>query len=328
MSDQIIFCYVDKDREGLFRDLTDENSGIAFLSSHKVYTGKISRLIERILLSNHLSGRAMDPLQRRCYNLDAYDYQKDSRYYLIIPSTSISKLSAEYLSAFRRSHQNVRLIALLTDSMHASSPHLQYVRPKLQNELWDLILTYDKHDAEEYGFQWIGYSYYSIQPDVRTDEIPSDLYYVGYNKGNRESLISSLYHVSIKNGVRSRFDIVSKQRSDDPDLPYLKKKLRYRDVLSRVQSSNTILEVLQEGQEQQSIRYFEAVIYNKKLLSTNVHITELPYYDSRYMKSFNSLEEIDFDWVKRKEEIDYGYLGDFSPLGMVNTIKDYFKIKK
>lgn len=105
-------------------------------------------------------------------------------------------------------------------------------------------------------------------------------------------------------------------------LKYLNSKISYPQVVSRVKSSNCVLEVLQTNQKAQSLRYFEAIAYNKKLLTNNPGIVELPYYDDRYMRAFKNIEDIDVDWVRAREKIDYKYKGEFSPLGIIEYIKN------
>lgn len=69
-------------------------------------------------------------------------------------------------------------------------------------------------------------------------------------------------------GGIARFDVVSPNaQKNESGLKYLKSKIRYLQVVSRVKSSNCILEVLQTNQKAQSLRYFEAIVYNKKLLT-------------------------------------------------------------
>ena len=89
--------------------------------------------------------------------------------------------------------------------------------------------------------------------------------------------------------------------------------------------ANCIIELLQENQKAQSLRYFEAVVFNKKLLTSNENIKKLSFYDKRYMKVFKNLEDIDFDWVNKKEEIDYNYKNEFSPIYIIEELE---KIQK
>ena len=79
-------------------------------------------------------------------------------------------------------------------------------------------------------------------------------------------------------------------------------------------------DLLQPNQKMQTIRYFEAVVYNKKLLTNNPYIYDLPFYDSRYMKVFSRPEEIDVDWIRKKESIHYDYNNEFSPCNLVNVL--------
>lgn len=260
------------------------------------------------------------------YNIHRYPFVKEVSYSMIIPTSSIGKLSVRYLRRLKKKHPNIRLFALVTDSMHADSTHMAYVREKLFSDVWDAVLTYDRYDAKEYGFHWFGYCYYSFHGTSRVTK-KSDLYYVGYDKGNRRGKVEAIYGYLVDKGVKCRFDVVCnrvKQNREKSGIKYRNQKISYGQVLSQVQSSNCILEVLQEGQETQSIRYFEAVVYNKKLLTTNRHLSELPFYDGRYMKYFEKPEDIDLAWVKEEEKINYGYRNEFSPLLLVDYIKENF----
>lgn len=321
--DKYIFTYVDEDREGIFRDLTSDEAKrvIDFLPSHKMYVNAFLSKAEKLCLSYQLNSRFRVPFQSVFYNLDVYKYESQHTYHMIMPTTSISKFTVKYLKCFKNQHKNVRLYALVTDSMHASSPHMNLVREKLFSDVWDRVLTYDKYDAEEYGFTWFGYTYYSSYDFVESDPIASDIYYVGYDKGGRSRIVLDVYQIILSGGGTARFDVVS-DKPEDPvsGLTYLYRKISYPQVIARVKSTNCILEILQNNQRAQSLRFFEAVVYNKKLLTNNPGITELPYYDERFMKVFSTVDEIDIEWLRKRENIDYGYNGEFSPIKIIDFI--------
>ena len=75
-----------------------------------------------------------------------------------------------------------------------------------------------------------------------------------------------------------------------------------------------------EKQYGPSLRYFEAVCYNKKLLTNNPCVVDLPYYDPRYIQVFNNPSDIDIDWLREDCTVDYGYKGDFSPNILIDRI--------
>ena len=40
---------------------------------------------------------------------------------------------------------------------------------------------------------------------------------------------------------------------------------------------------------------------------------DFEFYNAKYMQYFEKVDDIDWDWVKREEKINYEYNGDFSP---------------
>lgn len=325
MADRYIFSYIDKNREGIFRDLTSPEltkGRIDFLYSHKVPQNELGKKLKKIALSYRVNKIVPADYFGYWANLDHYDYRPGDVYHMILPSSSIAYLSLHYLEGFLKRHTNVRLYALLTDSMHAESPHMELVRKKLFSPVWTKVLTYDRYDAKEFGFEWIGYTYYSSFDFAEADGQASDLYYIGFDKGGRTDMVLSLYDEGRRNDVSCRFDVLSSRAERIGDLPCMKKRISYPQVVSRVKSTNCILEVLQQNQQEQSLRYLEAVVYNKKLLSNNPHLSELPCYDERYMRYFGSADEIDWDWVREKADIDFRYDGRFSPVHLFEKIQN------
>ena len=95
----------------------------------------------------------------------------------------------------------------------------------------------------------------------------------------------------------------------------------YEKLLMLTQLSNCIFDMTQVGQTGVTFRYYEAVVYNKKLLTNNREIVNMPFFDDRFIHFYNHIEDIDWDWVKRREEIDYGYNGEFSPVNLLTRIE-------
>ena len=104
------------------------------------------------------------------------------------------------------------------------------------------------------------------------------------------------------------------------------KDLPYEKVIGNILSTNCVLEMVAKGQKVQTARYYEAVCYNKKLLTNNPNIKELSFYNPKYMKYFENIEDIDFEWVKRKETIDYHYNNEFSPNHILKKLNNQFQI--
>ena len=322
MKRKYLFTFIYDNKDCLFRDIISAKSPIEYFPSHKKYRNRFASFIESCVLSYQVNRKINFPFQTVFYNLDSYKYKGDVEYYLIIPNSSIAKFTVKYLNSFKSKHKNIKLIALLVDSMHGNSIQMNLVRDKLKADIWDHVLTYDKYDAEEFGYSWTGYTYYSAHDAAPVSKCKSDIFCVSSPKG-RDGIYAELYKIFQSHNVDCNFRLFTHSKDKylaGTDLEYMHDFMKYDDVVSEIKASNCILEILQPNQKMQTIRYFEAIVYNKKLLTNNARIYELPYYDSRYMKVYSKTEDIDFDWIKKKEEIQYDYHGDFSPNELVRVL--------
>ena len=67
----------------------------------------------------------------------------------------------------------------------------------------------------------------------------------------------------------------------------------YEKVLDYIMQSNCILEVVQGVQTGLTYRVYEALCYNKKLLTNNQEVLNLPFYNKNYIHFFEKPEDID-----------------------------------
>lgn len=236
---------------------------------------------------------------------------------------------------FKRRNANAKNALLLMDSFHASSPTAVGLRSVVNLPLWDAVYTFDDFDAKEFGWRNIEKCYFSTSrlPEKSPEEnarITSDAFFVCGLKEGREKLILDLFKKGESHGARMDFVLSCmnkeqfKSRKFADKITYIKKWIPYAQVLERTMRTNCIVEILQKNQQSQSVRYFEALYFNKKLLTNNPHISELPYYNSDFMKYFESVSDVDFDWLKKQEEVDYGYKNDFSARKLALRLKRDF----
>ena len=95
----------------------------------------------------------------------------------------------------------------------------------------------------------------------------------------------------------------------------------YKEVLESTLKANCILEIVRPGQVGFTLRTFEAVVYNKKLLTNNENIKDFKFYNPQYMKIFKKIEDIDWKWVHETLNVDYHYDDSFSPLRFIKEIE-------
>lgn len=213
-----------------------------------------------------------------------------------------------------------RVIGLFIDPMKAD--YVTITRARNAMKSFDAIYTFDPSDAKEFGLRYTNQLYSQIKPKAESTNEKSDLYYIGHVKG-REAFIDSLVERGNKYGATLNIQLVGADKQDkisSAGIRYLSERKPYETVVGEISSAKCILDITQEGQTGITLRYYEAVVYNKKLITNNINITRLPYYDDRFMKVYRSIDDIDWSWIMNNEEPDYHYAGDFSPAHLMERI--------
>lgn len=223
-----------------------------------------------------------------------------------------------------------KISLFLINSFDASSPVMHEVKQRMPLFEFDNTFTFDEIDAEKYDFKLLQHCYYSEQ-DVHKEEIKYSAYFVGGIKGDRTEMILSTFRKlsASKQTMRPLFKIFTYDKNlhiDDEGIILLKTRTSYEEVLRDINKSNVVIELLQNNQCGASLRYYEAVVYNKKLLTTNHLITHYPYYNPKWMKIIKTAEDIDMEWVLEIEDVNYGYKGDFSPRNLIDKILNIDKL--
>ena len=308
---------------GLFNDLKKRDDVILICSELRF----IIRLLKRFLRFFVKDESKTDIF----YSYKFYTHKKIFEYAsalssIIVIDGALNNLQTSILWDLKNKNNGLKFYLYMINSIDASSPLMMGVRKKYKEFAWDKIMTFDENDASKYGLQYFGFCYYSKYNIVRKKNPQFDVYFVGGDKGGRINMLYDIFETATKYGVNIHFDIYlihNKNIVKHPEINYITNKwLSYKEVLTKVQDCKCILEVLQIGQSGASLRYFEAVCYNKKLLTTNTEISKFPYYDSRWMKVFTRIEDIDWGWVLNDDNVDYHYQGDFSPNKLVDYVKN------
>lgn len=192
--------------------------------------------------------------------------------------------------------------------------------------VFDEVYTTDNKDAIRCGAVFRR-AFYSILDEYKSLEIQRDVYFCGALKG-RQGIIKDLALKMKEKGVSAKIDLVSKNHKGilledglDEIINVNTDYIQYSEVLKKEVTANCILDVVQEGQSGLTLRPYEAVVYNRKLLTNNESILEFEFYDERYMKFYSSVEDIDWEWVVRRERVEYGYDGSFSPSLLLQDIE-------
>lgn len=188
---------------------------------------------------------------------------------------------------------------------------------------FDLLSGYAIEDIDKYGLTYINAPCVFFSDLKQSDDnLLSDIY---IRVQGRENAIMDIYNRLSSLGVKCDFHIQVKNTNDyisKDGLDYTQIRIPYYEMLKEELQSNVLLEVVVPNVGSgATLRYKEAIMYNKKLLTNNPTYNLLPYSDSKNIMYFENVEDIDSDWIKRKDNVDYGYKYDFSVDVFLKKIK-------
>ena len=229
----------------------------------------------------------------------------------------INRYMSKYLvDDLRKKYPRSKMIRCLSDSVDLIAQRNRSSVEEYLNRLhmYDAVYTYNRRDAELYADSMKFMELPIRHSDEKAPEtLEADLYFCGRDNNRGEMLYAIRQRLSQDKDLRCRMRIIPVEGfSNSQDEESASAWIPYSQYLEEMLASNCILEVLSQHTSESTLRYKEAVIYNKKLLTNNPNTAELPYYDPRWMRRFESPEDIDMEWVKAVEPVDYGYKGDFS----------------
>ena len=294
----------------------DERVKVYF--SYTPLKSNILKAIRRVHFSHKINSKIRLPFKRiwGCV-LDKLDWYDDRTNYLLMFNGTLDYLDFGYLDKLRKKH-HIKIVMILVDAFLASI--CKNMRTFSKKYGFDYIYTFDPKDEETYGFMFHTIPYSTFE-ELRGTEIQYDFGFVGSNKG-RISMINSILESANDAHVSFRARLVhvkSNDRLSFPNIVY-NTAVDYKQTVFEELQCNCLLDVLSEGQSGATLRYYEAVVYNRKLLTNNTDVKDLPFYDPDYIHIFAKPEDIDWEWVKARTPVDFHYDGRFSPSCLIDEI--------
>lgn len=242
-------------------------------------------------------------------------FKNKSKYFFIDEAAEEARKS-DIVVLFDSTHNDI-----LTKFASCIEEHVDLSRTKLFFYFWNTIdsleglklsanwevATYDKTDALKYSFRYVGSFYYLSSSVSSSGKIVSDICFVGTNKG-RFNFICSLEKKLVKKGVETRFVFVDPIKRlfckcFSPSIPY-------PEIIEYVKQSKAILDITRAGQFGLTLRFFEGIFFNKKIVTNHFGVKYYKFYHPQNIMVIdaNTLPEdikdfINSDMVSYNEEV-------------------------
>lgn len=300
--------------------------GRAFLSlSNTNFENSILVRLKKLHFSNRLNKYVWLPLKTiwdKSYPIKCEQLNSKDRNYIIFQSGV--KFSAFFLRKLKK-YYNVKIVLYLPDTLEQlgiACTVEDWKRYKKHYQI-DLVFSFDKNDCQRYDFSF--FDFYSVTNILASDTIiDTDVFYIGRCRSLLRIEQMRKVHEIMKNVARCDFRLVgvpSKEIRVGDGIIY-NSLMPYEEVVKRVQQSRCLLELMNSGQRGNTLRFKEAICYNKKLLTNNPDVLHSNYYNPRWIQFFENPEDIDVDWITNGDIPDFNYGGEYSPLRLLEMIEN------
>lgn len=221
----------------------------------------------------------------------------------------------------KKLHKKAMIVVFLINTCWAyfKTDNKKYVSKIFDKLGADRIYSFDKIDCEKYGLTYAENIYSANRINEKEHKKKYNCYFVGQNKGRLETIIAVADQLD-KIGKTYLFRITgvdcAEKLQGRPGF-ILNKEISYEEVLNEIAMTDAILDIPMVGQKGLSLRYFESICYNKKLITYNMSTKSQEFYNPRYILAINDAQLITRDFFEENKAVDYKYNGRYSPTAFV-----------
>lgn len=216
-----------------------------------------------------------------------------------------------FLKYLKKHFKNIKLAYIFTNIVNYTAAKERKYLDKLNN-WYDIVFAFDPKDAEKYNFEYSPLIYDADDSYNKRDTENKDnlVFYVGQAKDRLEVLLKS-YERLKELGVKCDFhiaNVLDGNKKYDNEIVY-NKFMSYNDAVNYIKKATCLIDIIQGDSTGLTIKTCEAVCYDKKLITTNKHVKEYPFYDPRYIRVMESINDIDLDFFNENADVHYSKEG-------------------
>ncbi len=181
------------------------------------------------------------------------------------------------------------------------------------------MATFDSSDAEKYNMYYYPQFYRSYPKEMKQIEKSDfDFFFCGRDKGRREMI--DYFQERLSKFGKCKFILIPEKNAD---------YFTYFDYLDVVKKAKVLCEICQEGQSGLTIRALEAVFHGKKLITTNVGIKSMDFYNPNnilVLSSETTNGEIKSFLSKDKVSLEQDIMREYEVSTMLSSLDNLFNI--
>lgn len=310
--------------EWLWKDIS-KIDGVVKLDSCTLPTNSLLKRFRSVHFSNKINKYIKLPFKsiwNKCVSIKPIELDKSNRNYLIFQGNV--KFPPGYIKHLKTMY-NACIVLYLYDTIEklGIGKNKGDFNKYCKYYSIDMAFTFDYADSNMLHIPYFDlYSSLTIQNNDDLKKETSGIFYIGNCRSkDRLNALHSIFE-KCKGKIECDFYLVGVEKEDMkyPDAIHYNHSLTYTEIMKKIKQYSCILEITNPGQTGYTVRFKEAICFNKRLLTNNPNVKKSKYYDDRMILLFDDPKSIPIDWVVQNEKKYYNYSGEFSPLALSNII--------
>ncbi|MEK4039043.1 hypothetical protein NYE44_24295 [Paenibacillus sp. FSL L8-0493] len=319
-----------KDLDRLFFLDIEELSNMKIVKRERLFRFKFLNFLCKFHLSHRVNSKINLPL-KWIWNkvLFKNDFVNEDELCFVFTPGWYYPNFIEYL---KKRYKTSKFVFYFSDTIESKLNVIPSLNIDYLKESFDLVLSYNQQDVKKYNLKYTSI-YYSKMPQSWIGKLPLydqvDVLFIGAAR-NRLNEIRSAYKKLTNAGLKCFFYVVSinsEHELNDEGIYYSKSAMPFREYLGRTMSAKCILEILDTNTTGCTLRFWEAVMYDKKLITNYKYAKDNAFYNPLNMHYFSSVDEIRTSFITEENEVHYNYKGENSPRNFLELIENYLAEK-
>jgi len=296
-------------RDGLLK-YSDYGINSIDTSFNKAYRNIFERGLN--FLSKVFLNKNLKPEMRRRLILDLIDKFSEYDYLIVNRADIIHKDILE--KAIKKSK---KAILLLWDSQDKIPTAKETI------EMFDTVYSFDKEDCDKYGFQKIENFHFFETPLFH--KIKYDAVFFGSLDSRIKDLKTLLNYLDESNKKGHAYISIpyGKELVKYPNIEILPKIIPYKNSYKYTMSGSIVIDLGHENQSGLSFRFFEAMAFKKKIITTNKKVVHYDFYNENnifIIEDINNLFIPASFWETSYEELPINILEKYHIKNWVKRI--------
>lgn len=151
----------------------------------------------------------------------------------------------------------------------------------LDASIFDIVFSFDPEDVKTYRLKPLtNYIYFEKTERSQVQPIKNDCFTISY-LDERLELTNRIADILHQKNLKSHFVVVGKYKPENihQDIIFSDQRWNQEQVHEAIKASKAVLDLLRDDQAGLSFRIFEALGFEKKILTSNSYVREFDFYN-------------------------------------------------